>query len=253
MEMRAGFPGQFASILRMHNAGLPRREKSPVMASSHNGLRSVEVAANMRRLSGSRGGGGRQDAPITEKADGPWVNDKDKGTCVTNKKAKGQGVGQKRKDGLPRGVRDKVRRDKVRGDGQTLNGFNCRTGLRDRCYRRHSEYLLAPKCPWRDTPKGDWSPPSQEQGKASQPSYTANLMQTQVSAQKAEHVGSEETKSECEQSFLTKLDVGGLSSVSDDDSVLALDAGATANLVCFCRPERQNRLPEKSGRQKLSP
>ena len=68
METGAGFPEQFISTLSMDNAGLPRKEKSLVMASNHKSLESGEVAANMRRSLGSRGGGGRQDVLITEEA-----------------------------------------------------------------------------------------------------------------------------------------------------------------------------------------
>ena len=71
METGAGYPKQVASLLRMHNAGLPRQEKSPAMASSRRNLRFAEAAANMRRLFGSRGGGGRQEAWIPEEANGP--------------------------------------------------------------------------------------------------------------------------------------------------------------------------------------
>ena len=49
MEMGAGLPEQFASIVRMNNAVLPRQEKSPAMASSRKSLKFGEVAANVRR------------------------------------------------------------------------------------------------------------------------------------------------------------------------------------------------------------
>ena len=50
METGAGFPDQSVSISRMHFAGLPRREVSRVMASSHKCLKFDEVMASMRRL-----------------------------------------------------------------------------------------------------------------------------------------------------------------------------------------------------------
>ena len=55
IEVVAGFPGQFAPISRMQNAGLSRRERSLVLASSQKGPTFMEVVANMRRVSGSRG------------------------------------------------------------------------------------------------------------------------------------------------------------------------------------------------------
>ena len=81
--------------------GLPRQEKSPVLASRHKGLKFAEVAANKRRLFVLRGGGGRRYVLITEEADGPLACDEDQGACVTYKKAKDHGVGQKKKDGSP--------------------------------------------------------------------------------------------------------------------------------------------------------
>ena len=121
----------------------------------------------------------------------------------------------------------------MRGDGQTLNGLNRRAGMRDRRYRRDSEYRLAPKCPWRGTPRDDGSPAIQERRKARWPPYSAISMKIPVSAQKAEHVGSEETRDECEHSFPTTSDSGGLCLASDEDSAEELDTGATADLVCF--------------------
>ena len=62
-------------------------------------------------------------------------------------------------------------------------------------------------------------------------------------------MGSEETRSECEQSFPTASDVGGLLLVSEWESAAALDTGATANVVCFRWLEHYNRLLGKEGRQ----
>ena len=71
MEMGAGFPEQFISMLRVNNAGSPRRGKSLAMANERRISEFVEAAANMRRLCGSRGAGGRQDALIAGEAVGP--------------------------------------------------------------------------------------------------------------------------------------------------------------------------------------
>ena len=140
----------------------------------------------------------------------------------------------------------------MRRDGQTSNGFYRTTGLRSRCYRCDSENHLAPQCLWRDTPGGDRSPPPQERGEASKPSYSASSMETRASAQKADHLGAEETKTECEQSFSTTLDVGCLFFVSDEDAAAVLGTGATANLALFRWHERHNRLLERKGRRKVS-
>ena len=50
VEMGTGFPEQLVFIVRMQNAGLPRREKSLVAASGQGGLKFVDVTANTRRL-----------------------------------------------------------------------------------------------------------------------------------------------------------------------------------------------------------
>ena len=56
MEMGAGFPEPFASILRMQNAGHPRQEELLALASSQKILKFADAVANMRRLFGSYGG-----------------------------------------------------------------------------------------------------------------------------------------------------------------------------------------------------
>ena len=66
-------------------------------ASSHKSLEFEEVAANARRLFGSRGGASRQDVLTAETADGPLENKKGQEACTSNKKAEKQGVGRKGK------------------------------------------------------------------------------------------------------------------------------------------------------------
>ena len=71
-----------------------------------------------------------------------------------------------------------------------------------------------------------------------------------VAAQKAEHLSSGATRSECKQSLSTALDVGGLFLVSKKDSAVVLGTGDTADFVCFRRLERRNRLLGKRGNQR---
>ena len=59
MGMGAGFPGPSISILLVNTAGLPRQKKPPALAGCRRSLKSGEVAANMRRSFGSRGGSRR--------------------------------------------------------------------------------------------------------------------------------------------------------------------------------------------------
>ena len=152
--MGSGSPERVASILRMHNAALPRQEKSLVMASSHKSLKFVEAAANLRTLFGSRGAGSRQGVLVAEKAGGPLASERGQEVYATREKLKKHGAGQNRKEGfLKRG------RDKARGGGQALSGLNRRTRLRNRGNRCDSEYHLPPKRPRQGTPHGDRSPP----------------------------------------------------------------------------------------------
>ena len=140
--MGAGFPEQFISISRTSYAELPRQEKSLVMSSSHKSLKSEKAAANMRRLFGSREEEGRQEALLTDEAGEPLGSGGDLDAWTAYRKAEKPGAG-KRKMG------DVSRRGggEVRGDGQTSNGFNRLTRKGNRCYRRDSEYHLAPKMP----------------------------------------------------------------------------------------------------------
>ena len=56
----------------------------------------------MRRLFGSRGSGGRQDALIPEKAVEPAESSEDEDACVAYEKAKKHGANKKKKDGSPK-------------------------------------------------------------------------------------------------------------------------------------------------------
>ena len=108
---------------------------------------------------------------------------------------------------------------------------------------------MAPKCPWKDTPGGDRGPAPLERVKARMPTYSSISISTPVLDQKAERLKIEETESDCEQSLSATLDMGGLFLVSKDESVVVLDTGATANLVCF---QHHNRLLGRSGLQRVS-
>ena len=63
-----------------------------------------------------------------------------------------------------------------------------------------------------------------------------------VPVQKAEHLHGKETKIDCEQSFSTTLDAGGLFEVLYADSLVASDPGATPHLARSPQLERHNRI-----------
>ena len=56
-----------------------------------------------------------------------------------------------------------------------------------------------------------------------------------------------ETGSKCDQFFATTVDVGEALLAPHMDSVVALGAGATANLVCFSWVAHRNSTLEKHG------
>ena len=162
----------------MQNAGLSGQERSAALAAR---LKFVDVAANMRRLFGSCGGAERQDVLITEEADEPSEEERDREARAKYRKSKKQGAGQKRGDGTP-----KVSGGKLKGGGRTSNGFNRRTGPRNRRYKCDSEYHLAPKCPWQDVAESEWGSATSEKGNARKPPNSAISMETPVSVKKAD-------------------------------------------------------------------
>ena len=88
--------------------------------------------------------------------------------------------------------------------------------------------------------------------KASRPTYSSISMGTPVSAWKVEHLERGGAPGACEQFFSTSMGMGNWFWVPADDSVLVLDAGPTANLVCFRWLEHRNRLLEQHGFQRAS-
>ena len=108
-------------------------------------------------------------------------------------------MGQKTGGGAP-----KRSSDKARGNGEMLNGFNRRTGLRNRRYKCDSEYHLAPKCSWRHVPQSAIGAASPTDSKTRRPFYSTNCTDAPLSARKADR-----SENGCEQSFSTAMDIGG--------------------------------------------
>ena len=126
----------------------------------------------------------------------------------------------------------------MQGVGQTLNGFSRKTGLRNRRYRRDSEYHHAPRCPWRDTPRGGGGSLSQGRDRSYRPPYSSISMETPVFPHKAESAGETETGD-------ATADAGDVFMAPQADSMVALDTGAAANLVCLSWLARHNRSLER--------
>ena len=56
----------------------------------------------------------------------------------------------------------------------------------------------------------------------------------------------------CGESFSTTLDMGGLFVLAESDGVFVLDAGVTANLVCFRYLENRDRILQRKGFPRVS-
>ena len=176
------------------------------------------------QICGLRRSGSRQDALLAGEAAESHASDEDLEILAAYRKAKKQGVGEKKEGGPP-----KKGGDRARGGGQTLNGFNRETGLRSKRYRRDSKYRLAPRFPRRNTPRGEGRPFSPGRARSQRPSFSSFSMETPVFPQKAESVGGCETRRKCEQPFVITADAGDAFMVSQD-----------ANLVCFRWLARRN-------------
>ena len=140
--------------------------------------------------------------------------------------SKKQGTGQRERDGAP-----KTSREKVKGDGQTLDGFNRRAGIRHRRYKHH----LAPKIPWRNVPRSEISSAAPEASKARRISFATIFAGAPVSPREEDQSVSEAASGGGGQSLSTAVNIGGLFAPAESGSAAFLGAGATADLVCFRR------------------
>ena len=129
MDTGAGFPDASVSILCMQNAALSRQERSSVLANTRKSLKCSDVATANRRFFGAGGGAARHETLITEErgkrgsdkgqeekrdsgkglAYGPFGSDKMQEACATYEKAKEQGAGQQREEGLSNAKKDKAK------------------------------------------------------------------------------------------------------------------------------------------------
>ena len=92
----------------MHSAALSGQEKSLALASSQKSLASSEVAMAMRILFGPCGGAARQDVMAVAYVDESSGSDKGQEACAAYKKAKQQGAGRRKGDGMPKKSSDTV-------------------------------------------------------------------------------------------------------------------------------------------------
>ena len=124
-----------------------------------------------------------------------------------------------------------------RGAGK--NGFNRRAGERGRRYRCGSEYHLLPKCPIKQEPKA----PAPARNPPSNPRSSFSSITLEDSPPDSKAV---------EHSFPTSLKVDRPIFYARNESVVILDAGATANLVCFQWLGHRNELLAIRGLPKVA-
>ena len=77
-------------------------------------------------------------------------------------------------------------------------------------------------------------------------------MEPPISVRGADQRASEGGSGQCEQSFSTTKEIGGLLALAESDTVAVLDTGATPNLVCFNQLERHNRVLQRKGAPRVS-
>ena len=139
------FPDGCASIVRMQNAALSRSGKSLLLASVKGSLSFPIPATLMRRLFDPCGEPARQDVLAAT----DWDMRSDEEDFRYAAEAASRNATNRQKDS-PRGLSNNSKgANKKKGDGQVLNGFKWRTGVRNRCYACDSEYSLATKRPQR--------------------------------------------------------------------------------------------------------
>ena len=114
VQIGGGSPGAFISALCMQNASFTKSEESPVFDGTQGSVNYTTAARQMRRLFGSRGGAARQGILVAAATD----------VSSETKKSK---EFVRREDGHA-----KKGENKGNGNGQSLNGFNRRAGVRNR-------------------------------------------------------------------------------------------------------------------------
>ena len=117
-------------------------------------------------------------------------------------------------------------KNKPSGEGRTKHVPNRRTRVRNRCYARNRKYRNAPQCPQTENRHG---------GKGKNP---PRKPYSSIAKESPNEVGSPGKSAPLgparshEKSFPRTPELGGQFVVTQSDSVVVLNTGATANLVC---------------------
>ena len=200
------------------------------------------LAKQMRQISQPVGGVQKEDI-LNISADAGRTDDEDLSyeAWVAFRKA-----ARSSKDST-QGMRPRPKSKGGKPDGQVRNGFNRRTGERNRCYGCGSEFHLLPKCPKRASSSPANPSPSPPAIYVPRPSFSSFAMDPVPPVCSGSPPPEKKAGGHSEQSFSTSLDSGCLLVCTRDDSVVVLDTGATANLACFRWLSRHNSLLERKG------
>ena len=115
---------------------------------------------------------------------------------------------------------------------RTDAGVNRKMGSKNRCYWRNSEYRLLPKCPLRGAPNRESSSGSALSRNVTLPLDPQFPIGSPAHVQEAGFLSRMDVGNNCGQPLSAKLDPAGKFSSMDANSVVALDTGAKANIVC---------------------
>ena len=211
------FPWAFVSVLYAENASLSWPDKSLVLASAQRNLGTAAVAKYMGLV--PIGDGVRQDVPAATEVDANSSDDDFASWATYRKATKSMG----KKEGAER---KKGKADKDKGDSETMNGENSKTGRRHWRYLRNSEYHLLPECPRRGATSKSSAPISPPPQASTRHRYSSISWEPPVEVQGGGPPSQE---------FFLPLWKGGNFSAAGAESAVVLGVGATANLVCFKR------------------
>ena len=198
----------------MQSALLSKNEKSLAMAAVQGSLDCPFLAKQMRQISQLVGGPRRRDV-LNFSADSGGVDDEDISyeAWVAFRKAAGS-----RKD-VTQGARPRPKGKGGKPGEQVRNGFNRRTGERNRCYGCDSEFHLLPKCPKRANPSPVTPFPSLPTNYAPRPSFYSIALDPAPSVCIDSSPPEKKVGGHTEQSFSASLDSGCRLVCMRDDSV----------------------------------
>ena len=209
------------------------------MESAPGSLDCPVVAKQMRHISQPCGGANKDDILYMTTDDG-GVDEEDlsyQAWVAFRNAARG------RADQL-KGVRSRPGGKASKQDDQARNGCNRRTGERNRCFGRGGEFHLLskrPKRPYTSTVDPSSSPLPNSGPRSS---FSSISMGPAPSVRSEPSPPEQKVEGHIERSFSTSLDSGCQLVCMREDSVVILDTGATANLVCSRWLSRRNSFPE---------